>query len=169
MRINGHSYTLDYGHLALVGLIGGATLWYLFDARAVSTSVNNILLVQPTAIFALVLCLLILPQCFHRVADEAAAPAKAKEEEYDPLMPKLPTERSDLIRMGGLGAALGVFVFSLDIVGFDIAIFFFTAASMAICGERRPARLLLYSLAVTICTVYGFRALIPFPMATTIL
>lgn len=166
MRIGGHSYTVDYGHLVLITAIAGAVLWYLFDARGVSTSVNNLLLVQPTAIFALAMYLLIIPQCFRR---ETAEPVVEKPEEYDPLAPKLPTERSDVIRMGLLGTALGLMVFLLDTIGFDIAIFLFTLAAMVICGERRPVRLVLYALAVTVVAIYGFRALIPFPMFTAIL
>ncbi|QJP15611.1 hypothetical protein G3545_19280 [Starkeya sp. ORNL1] len=166
MRIGGHSYTVDYGHFALLTVIAGAVIWYLLDARGVSTSINNLLLVQPTAIFALVMYLLIIPQCFQR---ETAEPVVQKPEEYDPLAPKLPTERSDVIRMGLLGLSLGVMVFTFNTIGFDVAIFLFAAAAMAICGERRPVRLVLYPLAVTVVAIYGFRALIPFPMFTVIL
>ncbi|MDF2997073.1 MAG: hypothetical protein K0R27_2710 [Xanthobacteraceae bacterium] len=166
MRIGGHSYKVDYGHLVLVTGIAGAVVWYLIDARGVSTSVNNLLLVQPTAIFALLMYALIVPQCFQR---ETAEPLVREPAEYDPLAPQLPSERSDIIRMGLLGGALGLMVFLLDTIGFDVAIFLFTAAAMAICGERRPVRLLLYTLAVTVVAIYGFRALIPFPMFTAIL
>jgi len=166
MRFKGHSYTVDYGHLALVGAIGGSILWYLFDTRAVSTAVNNILLVQPVAIFGVLMCLMIIPQCFRRDGLEAAP---AKPSEYDPLAPQLPTERKEVIRMALLGGALGVFVFALDVIGFDIAIFLFCIAAMAICGERRPLHLGAFALIVTVVAIYGFKALIPFPMFTAIL
>jgi len=166
MRFRGHAYTIDYGHLTLVGLIAAATIWYLFDTRSVSTSINNILLVQPVAIFAVLMCLLVVPQCFKRVTDTVEP---AKPSDYDPLAPQLPTERSEVIRMALLGAALGVFVFALNVIGFDIAIFLFCIAAMAICGERRPLHLATFSLIVTVVAIYGFKALIPFPMFTAIL
>lgn len=165
MRIGRHSYAIDYGHLALITFLAAAVFWYLLDARSVSLSVNNLLLVQPVALFALALYLFILPQCFHKVeASEADKPTEA-----DPFAVSLSTDRADVIRMAALGISLGLMVFLLDVIGFDIAIFLFAAAAMAICGERRPLHLLLFSLAVTLVTIYGFRALISYPMPTTLL
>ncbi|HEY9211577.1 MAG TPA: hypothetical protein VIQ29_01850 [Ancylobacter sp.] len=166
MRIGRQSYVIDYGHLALVTLIAAFIIWYILDARSVSLSINNLLLVQPVAIFALAMYLFIVPQCFHKV--DARETAK-KPAELDPLSPILPSERSDVIKMAALGASLGLMVFLLDVIGFDIAMFLFVAAAMAICGERRPLHLLLFSLTVTVVAIYGFRALIPFPMFTSIL
>lgn len=166
MRIGRKNYVIDYGHLALVTLIAGATIWYIMDARSVSLSVNNLLLVQPVAIFALAMAALIVPQCFHKVG---AVDVAKKPVELDPLSPVLPTDRADVIKMAALGASLGLMVFLLDVIGFDVAMFLFAAAAMAICGERRPLHLLLFSLAVTVVAIYGFKALIPFPMYTSIL
>ncbi|MCK0208924.1 hypothetical protein MWN33_12885 [Starkeya koreensis] len=166
MRIGRQTYVIDYGHLALITLIAGAVFWYLFDARSVSLSVNNLLLVQPVAIFALAMYLFILPQCFRKV-DAVAAPRAGGEK--DPFAIEVSTGHSDIIRMVALGVSLGLMVFLLDVIGFDIAIFLFAAAAMAICGERRPVHLLVFSLAVTLVTIYGFRALISYPMPTTLL
>lgn len=166
MRFRGHRYAVDWGHLVFVTGIAAAVIWYLLDTRAVSLRLNNLLLVQPLAIAALALYLMILPQCFRR-AD--AIPEAAEPAEEDPLAPALPTETRALIRIGILGAALGLFVFTLNVVGFDIAIWLFALATMAICGERRPIPLAVYPLAVTFTTVYGFRALMPYPMVTAIL
>jgi hypothetical protein len=166
MRIRGHQYAVDWGHLAFVTLMAAAVLWYLFDARSVSLSVNNLLLVEPLVVAALVLYLLILPQCFRR-AD--AVPETAMPAEDDPLAPALPTEARALIRIGILGAALGLFVFSLNVIGFDVAIWAFALVTMAVCGERRPLALLVYPAAVALVAVFGFRALISYPMVTAIL
>jgi hypothetical protein len=40
---------------------------------------------------------------------------------------------------------------------------------MLVCGERRPIPLVIYPLAVALVAVYGFRALMPYPMVTTLL
>jgi hypothetical protein len=166
MQVRGRQYTVDWGHFVFVTCLAAAALWYLLDARSVSLRVNNLLLVQPLALIALALYLMILPQCFRR-AGAPEAPEAASEE--DPLAPTLPTEAKALVRIGILGVGLGVFVFSLNVVGFDIAIWLFSLATMAVCGERRPIPLIIYPFAVTCITVYGFRALMPYPMVTTIL
>ncbi len=165
MRIRGHEYRVDWAHLVFVTLMAAAVLWYLLDARSVSLKVNNILLVQPLALFALFLYLLILPQCLRR-ADAEAEQAPAVE---DPLAPALPTEFRALARVGILGVALGLLVFTMDKIGFDIAIWLFALATMLICGERRPIPLAVYPLAVAVVAVYGFRALMPYPMFTAVL
>jgi hypothetical protein len=166
MQFRGHRYSVDWGHLVFLTAMAAAVLWYLIDARSVSLRLNNLLLVQPLALIALALYLTILPQCFRR-ADAPDAPGPPAEE--DPLAPTLPTETKALIKIGILGVALGLFVFSLNVVGFDVAIWLFALVTMAVCGERRPIPLIVYPLAVTCITVYGFRALMPYPMVTAIL
>jgi type IV secretory pathway TrbD component len=165
MRIRGRRYFVDWGHLVFATFIVAFVLWYLFDARSASLSVNNLLLVEPLAVFALLMYLLILPQCFRR-SDTASVPQTPAD---DPLAPALPTEARALIRIGILGGALGLFVFSLNTIGFDLAIWLFALVTMVICGERRPVPLAVYPLAVALVAVYGFRALMPYPMVTTIL
>ena len=166
MRIRGHVYTVDWGHLLFVTLIAAVVIWYLLDARAVSLRMNNLLLVQPVAIFALIMYLLIVPQCFQR-ADREGVPEKPVED--DPLAPALPTETRALLQIGAVGLALGVLVFTLNVIGFDIAIWLFCVAVMVVCNERRPLPLIIFPLAVTLFLVYGFPALMPYPMITTIL
>lgn len=166
MRLGRHTYKVDYGHLLFLTFLAGYLAWFLYDAISVSTRVNNLLLVSPTAVLGLLLALFILPQCLRR-AD--SLPAEEEPEQYDPLAPKLPTERKQVIRMLTLGGALGVFVFSLSVVGFDVAIFLFALTTMAICGERRPLHLVGFSAAVTVVTIYGFKALMSYPMFTLLL
>lgn len=165
MRLGRHTYKVDYGHLIFLTFLAAYIGWFLYDAISVSTKVNNLLLVSPTAVLALLLAAFIVPQCITRadaVVDDAP-------EQYDPLAPKLPTEKRQVIRMLTLGGALGVFVFSLAYIGFDVAIFLFALVTMAICGERRPLHLVGFSAAVTVVTVYGFKALMSYPMFTLLL
>ena len=166
MRVGKHNYKVDYGHLAFLTLIAGYVAWYLTNTISVSTRVNNLLLVAPVSVFALLMVLFIIPQCVRRADNE---PQEVKPDQYDPLSPKLPTERRQVARMLMLGGALGAFVLSLAFIGFDAAIFLFAVGAMAICGERRPVHLLAFAVLVTVITVYGFKALMPYPMPTLII
>jgi hypothetical protein len=175
MRIGGRNYRVDWGHLIVATTVAGLCLAYLLDARRTSLDIQNLLLVQPLALFALLMYLLILPQCFK--------PEATSEEERSPAQPAPPAAapqqplgndaaqlgRGDVLRVGTLAVALGAFVISLNTIGFDIGIWLFSAITMFICGERRPLPLLLYPTALSVLLVYGFRALMPYPMVTTIL
>jgi hypothetical protein len=144
-----------WGHLALLGVIAGVVIYYLLDARSVSLRANNLLLVQPASLLALLLVALVIPQCFRRVspASEDAQPA----------------DFGDLGRVAALAAAFGAFVFSLETVGFDIATFLFTAAALFLCGERRWHVILPFSAIFTVALIYGYGYLIPFPFPLTLL
>jgi len=166
MRIGSHRYTVDYGHLALITFIAAAVVWYLLDTRSVSLSVNNLLLVQPTALFALAIYLFIVPQCFRRIDPQEEVRTRAEKET---LSESNSVELSDILKTAALSLSLGLMVFLLDVIGFDAAIFLFTIAAMAVCGERRPLRVLIFSAAVTLVAIYGFRAMISYPMPTLVL
>src|SRR3546814_11349528 len=61
---------VDWGHLALLLVICAVVIAYLLDARATSLKINNLLLVEPAAIIALILAAVVLPQCFRRKGPE---------------------------------------------------------------------------------------------------
>lgn len=144
-----------WGHLALLAVIAGVVLYYLFDARSVSLRANNLLLVQPGAIIAMILVALVVPQCFRRV--DADAPEAR------------PTDFSDLGRVAALAAAFGAFVFSLERLGFDVATFLFMVVALFLCGERRWWVILPFSAIFTVGLIYGYGYLIPFPFPLTFL
>jgi hypothetical protein len=144
-----------WGHLALLTFIAIVAIAYLLDARSASLSANNLLLVQPAAILALVLILFVLPQCFRRV--NADAPAAQ------------PTDFSELGKVAALVAALTLFILSLEVAGFDVATFVFMLVALFICGERRWWVILPFSAVFTLLLIYGYGALIPFPFPLTIL
>jgi hypothetical protein len=141
-----------WGHLALLALIGGVVIAYLLDARATSLRANNLLLVQPASILALILVALVVPQCFRRVAPDAPAETLG-----------------DLGKVAALAAAFGAFAISLEIVGFDVATFAFMVIGLYICGERRWWLNLAFSIVFTVLLIYGYGAIIPFPFMLTVL
>jgi hypothetical protein len=159
MRIGGTRYRIEWGHLLLLLFIAGTVTWYLFDARGRSLNINNLLLVQPTAILALILCAVVLRQCF--------VPIVSDEDEVTPE-----ARREDLravLKVAVMAGAFGLFAFSLETIGFDVAAWLFVAVGLYICGERRWLVLVLFPTLFTAALIYFFRALIPFPLPTSVL
>lgn len=156
--------TVMWGHLLLLAIIAGVVIAYLLDARSVSLRPNNLLLVQPASIFALILVALVLPQCFRRVRPEEEAPADGDEADAPP-----PETLGDLARIFLLIASFTAFALSLEVVGFDVATWLFMIVALYICGERRWWVNLLTSTVFTVALIYGYGAIIPFPFKLTVL
>lgn len=143
-----------WGQLALVTALAGLALAYLIDARSVSLSVNNLLLVQPTAILVLVLWAVIAFGCVRHGAEAE------------------PASRADWLgrlRTVSMVAAFGLFILSLERIGYDIAMALFVGFGLFIGGERRPLWLVLFPLVFSAAVILGFRALVPYPFPTTLL
>ncbi len=166
-RTTTRRYRVEWGHLVFVSAIALATVLYLADAMQVSLDMNNLLFIAPVGAFALLMYCLILPQCFvrtdrpvrqRRVAHVVGEPAGV-----------MPDTRKGAWQIGLLAAAMGLMVFLLDVIGFDVAIWLFSLAVMLICGERRPLVLLIFPLACAGLIVAGFRAMLPYPLYTAII
>lgn len=151
-----------WGQLALATLLAGIAAAYLFEARGVSRSPDNLLLLQPTAIIVLVLYVLLAIGCFRR-APVRAADAEAVETEV------AAETWAETLRSGAMVASFGVFILTLELVGYDVAIWAFTTLGLYVCGERNKVALLVFPPVFTALMVLGFRALVPYPFPTTIL
>ncbi len=148
---------VDVPHLAVVTAITGFCLWYFLDARSASNTLENLLLIEPAAIGALILFFLILRDVVKVVHDPAAVP---------PARPPLP--RIVRIRIIGCMALLAGYVASLDVIGFDAATVLYVGATLASLGERRPMALVALPLLFGIIVVYVFRRLVTVPVPTLI-
>lgn len=155
---------IDWGHLLVATAIAVGVVAYLLDARSVSTSTNNLLLVQPVALLAIVLYLLILPQCFRREAEEAESASPEPQASASTA-----EERNGLWRVLALAVVFGVFIALLETIGFDIAAWAFTLVALWIGGERRPLVLLLFPVAFAVAVILLFQMMVPYPMTTTLL
>lgn len=153
---------VQWGHLALLAVFGGLILAYLFDARATSLRTNNLLLVQPVSILALILLLLVLPQCFKR-----ETPTDDDAEARDAAAPReTPLELGKIVIMT---VAFVLLAFSMERIGFDIAVFSFLVLGIFICGERNWFANILFSAVFTVLLIYGYGAIIPFPFPLAVL
>lgn len=147
-------WRVAWGQLALSTSLAGLALAYLLDARSVSLSVNNLLLLQPTALFVLVLWVVIAIGTVSRDVPEAVV------------------SRRDWLgaaRVVGMVAAFGLFIASLERIGYDVAIALFVAVGLFIGGERKPLWLILFPVLFAACVTLGFRALVPYPFPTSVL
>ncbi|GIX08593.1 tripartite tricarboxylate transporter TctB family protein [Elioraea sp.] len=146
---------IAWGHLALVTVLAGGVLAYLMEARAVSLSPHNLLLLQPTAILVLVLWAVIAWGCFRR-------PTGGPQDGPDGTW-------AARLKVGAMVGAFALYVAGLETVGYDVAAWAFVLAGLAIGGERRPLMLLLFPPAFAAGVILAFKAMIPYPLTTAIL
>ncbi|HEV7264886.1 MAG TPA: hypothetical protein VGN83_08225 [Falsiroseomonas sp.] len=153
---------VDWGHLLVATAMAGGVVAYLLEARAVSLSTNNLLLVQPVALLALLLYLLVLPQC---IRFDAAPPA-----EETPTGAAIRAEGgADLLRVAALAVCFGLFILGLETIGFDVSAWLFTLVALWIGGERRWPVLLLFPPVFAAAVILLFRLMMPYPMTTLLL
>lgn len=146
---------IAWGHLALVTALAAGVLAYLIEARAVSLSPHNLLLLQPTAILVLALWAVIAWGCVRR---SAGGPEDGPAGSW-----------SERLKVGAMVGAFALYVAGLDTIGYDIAAWAFVLAGLAIGGERRPLMLALFPPVFAAAVILAFKAMIPYPLSTAIL
>lgn len=141
-----------WAELGFVTLLACGVLAYLVEARGVSLNPANLLLLQPTALLVLALWAVVAFACLRPAA--AGGPAESWAE---------------FGRSAAMVAAFGLFIVSMDRLGFDVAIYGFTLLGIGLGGERRVLPLLVVPPIFTVAVIHGFRWLIPYPFPTSIL
>ncbi len=128
----------DWGHILLTTLMLIASIWYFFDAKSVSPSIYNIILIAPcvAAIAVLYLITLMLEVQVHSVDDGDRHNGKSLRDFLQP----------ETVRNAGMMVLLVVYVLVLTPLGFEIASFFFIALSLLLQGEFRFGRVLIFSV-----------------------
>jgi hypothetical protein len=154
---------VDWGSLLVATALAGGVVAYLLNARGVSLSTNNLLLVQPVAILALVLYLAVVAQCFRY-----EPPATPAEDAPDALASRA-GEVGDLLRIAALAVCFGLFILGLETVGFDVSAWLFTLVALWLGGERRWTVLVLFPIAFAVGVILLFRLMMPYPMTTLLL
>jgi hypothetical protein len=147
---------IDWGHLAILALILGWVVWYWMDARKTSLDTENLFVLQPLILVALLLGALVLPQVFR--ADKLP----------DELQPDA-LNRAEFGRILALMVAYVLFVAAMFVVGFDFAVCIFSAVALYISGERRAWVMLVFSVLSTVLIIKGYQLLVPYPMPMVLL
>lgn len=135
----------------LLVLLGLAlfTAWYLWDAWAASSSVENMIFILPIAAVTLLMCVL---ELIKQLRAQPVADA-SKEESVLSVLPVI-----------GLFA---LYVLSLEWLGFDLGTVLFIGAFLLLQGERRPVWLVAYSLVFGFAVALFFSNMLPYPMPMT--
>ena len=146
---------VDLPHLLFLTGLVGFCVWYFFDAYTASNTLENLLLIEPAVIAAVILYFVILRDVIRVVpgADLAAVPRA-------PLSPLL------RVRIFGGMALLIAYVASMGVIGFDVATVVYVAATLALLGERRPVMLVVLPVVFAGVVVYAFRQMVTVPVPT---
>jgi len=161
----GRHVRVDLGYLFFALAIGGWCVWYLFDARSASTNFQNLLLIQPAVILAVLLVLVVAAGAF-RLDPAGEGRSSGEPPARTPDKPSSADDRSEVLRVFGFMALLAVYLVAIPYLGLDLATFLFVAACLLGQGERRPHFLVGIPLIFTFVMVYGFKALLPIPIPT---
>jgi hypothetical protein len=147
---------VDIPHLLFVTAIAGWCAWYWLDAWMAAADIQNLSLIEPTAILAVVVYLLILPSCIRiRSAAHAAGPV------LSPRPALVPAFRTRII---GAMLLLALYVAASVTIGFDVASFCYILATLLFLGERRIAVLLLASAGFCAVAIYCFDTILATPL-----
>ena len=139
------------GNALLLAAFGGFTLWYMYDAWKASPRAENLVLIAPVGVLALV-CIAV--GAWLEVRSRLRRDPGEGGERPAPVSP----------RTVGLMAALVLYVALMPYVGFDAATFVFAGGSAFAMGERRPATLLCFSVLLTVIVVVTFKLMQPVPL-----
>ncbi|MDO9499991.1 hypothetical protein [Falsiroseomonas sp.] len=146
---------VSWAPLLLVTLLAGVTVAYLIEARGVSLSPQNLLLLQPTAWLVLLLWAVL---AIGYLRTPVLAPEEGPAESW-----------ADVGRVVAMVAAFAGFILVLEPLGYDIAIWGFTLIALIIGGERNVIALAIFPPLFSLAIVHGFRLLVPYPFPTSLI
>jgi hypothetical protein len=171
MRLGRWNIEADWGHLVFATAMAAVTLAYVADVISVSTHLNNTILVVPLAMLLLALYLMLLAKSIRldRPHKTEADGTKHQTPAPDPTEPAEDQSRLDLFKSMILLAALGVYAFTYEWVGLDVATFLFVAAALVLLDVRRPVFVPLYAAVFTVVVIGGADWLLHYPMHTVFL
>ncbi len=153
------------GHVFLLVLILGATLWYLLDTLDTSRRLTNTILVVPLAILVFAAgAFELIREILRARADPTTLEQRDVDEDQDSDQTPV-----DMLRGVVLLGFTGLLVFFYPRLGFDLAVFLFIFASLVMLEPRGYLAKAAFAAIFTLIVLGGARIILPYPMPTLIL
>jgi hypothetical protein len=140
---------VDWPVLAFATALAGWAAWFGWDAWRAAADVENLILILPAVVAALLIYLVVAARCFHPVESSAE---------------RRPIDRKTAVRILGSMALLAGLVTIGPLTGFDLAAFGYMLAMLLLLGERRPLVLLAAPVLFTALIVFGFNKILATPL-----
>lgn len=155
----GRRINVDVPHIAFATAIGSWAAWYCWDAWHANAAVENLILILPVSVIAILLYLFVVAGSIKRINFlQQGNPASQSA-----------TSRKTVIRIAGSMVLLAAFVLAGPLIGFDVATFLYMLLMMAFLGERRPLVLVVVPLLFSVVVIYCFGQLLSTPLPVLIL
>jgi|SRR6516162_3200710 hypothetical protein len=158
LNFPGRKVDVEIPHVAFATGIGGWAVWYCWDAWHANAAVENLILILPVSLIAIVLYVFVIAGSIKR----ANIPPEGSSLHQ-------PVSRKTGVRIAGSMALLGAFVLTGPLIGFDVASFLYMLLTMAFLGERRILVLVIVPLMFSVIVIYSFGTLLSTPLPVLIL
>lgn len=142
---------VDLPHLAFATAIAGWCAWLCFDAWRAHASVENLIMIAPASLGAVILYGFIASSCLRVVS----GPDQTRRRQLG---------RAEAIKVAGSMALLTAYVVAAPAIGFDVSSFAFLFAMLLLLGERRILVLLLAPALFCAIAIYCFAAILDTPL-----
>jgi hypothetical protein len=152
----GRRIAADIPHFIFATGVAAWVAWFCWDAWRAGPNIENLILIVPVSVLAMILYVVVVAGCFKRLDTVAAQHAPHASNEAMP--------REVAIKVGGSMVLLAVFVVAGPMLGFDIACFAYLLATIVLLGERRALVLLLVPLLFTAVVIYSFNTILSTPL-----
>lgn len=154
ISVGGRKIAVDVPHLALATGIATWCVWYCRDAWLAQADVENLIMIVPASLAALVLYIFVAADCFSVVG---------RTDDLSTLS-RRPLEKGVGIKLAGTMALLAAFVVAGPLIGFDVASFVYILATLMLLGERRLIVLLLVPSLFCLVAIYCFDMILATPL-----
>jgi hypothetical protein len=153
----------SWGGPAFTVALAAFCLWYLGDAWTVSGKVANLILIAPAVAIGLVLCAVIL----YGELKPARSSGIVGQDDDEPqlVVPETALDWRSFALMG----LLALFVVAMEPLGFDLSAALFTAASLVLLGDRRPAFVVIYAVAFAALSIWLMRVSLTYGIPTALI
>lgn len=152
--LRGRTVIIDLPHLAFATAIAAWCIWFCQDAWRAQRDVENLIMIVPASLLAVILYLFVAAGCCRIVRQPEQAAASPRQ----PLRPGMAT------KIAGTMALLVAYVIAAPLIGFDLVSFAYILAMLLFLGERRILVLLLVPSLFCAIAIYCFDTILATPL-----